>query len=863
MRTGGRGNLRIEKAGLLSQTHKDTLPESGVWDLGEIVLHPAMVLEGRVVDVRGAGIPGVRILPLEQSQGGFFLAIDGNVQGQAETGPDGSFRLDTLKPGAWRVHLKAPVHRDRVLTGEMPTGLYQGGLLWTLEDGLTLRGAVEGMPEQAPSDLWVRANIEGGGSAAEALGDAAAGMAVGASHFPVGVDGTFELRGLHPNARYRLGVIQGKDKDEFWMSQGAYLSDPLVVDSNAGTVRLQWRSASGLRMKVVDAVTRQPLADFKVMPAEWDEWEAFDEASNAPHPGGSFEVLQLARYDRKLKVEVRADGYDTHTIPDIQPVKGSVVDLGTVALQPAPRLQVLVKAAGTGLPVKGATVKVRTGQALPQFDVIDSPFDARTFSAETGEDGIAQVQFERGRDCQVGVTHKDFARLKLEGVDPLAHGAAPLVAELFAGGGFLVTVKDADGKPVAGRQVHCGNPKQGEQGNQIRVAVGGAIGGEDSLQQTTNAQGIVRFEHLNPGDYRLWLGKPAQTAEGFGVVFANFDDRVPAGASRATILEGETTEVEIVAPTLARLTGVLREDGAGLAGAVISLREEKSGGSGEMGADMALSMMMGGGPSGRTDANGAYELTGVEPGAYIATVTHPDRAMPAEYALDIVPGENTFTEDLVVAVVAGRVLDAEGHPVPGLKVRAEKKQATTTRTMVSIAIMGGDGGTMVLGSGTEGDRRPVVTDELGRFRLRGVLAGEPIVIIAAGGDYEDAKSEPLTIPIGAHREGIELVARRGGQLVVTVLNDAGEPARHVVLRAELLPEENSEEGETPPSPKSQNTTVTDERGQAKFKNLAPGKWRVSQVGTARIGLEDGETSTAQPREVEVKKGEVTEVTLEP
>ncbi|MEZ6020274.1 MAG: carboxypeptidase-like regulatory domain-containing protein [Planctomycetota bacterium] len=160
---GGRGNLRIEKAGLLSQTHKDTWPESGVWDLGEIVLHPAMVLEGRVVDVRGAGIPGVRILPLEQSQGGFFLAIDGNVQGQAETGPDGSFRLDTLKPGAWRVHLKAPVHRDRVLTGEMPTGLYQGGLLWTLEDGLTLRGAVEGMPEQAPSDLWVRANIEGGG----------------------------------------------------------------------------------------------------------------------------------------------------------------------------------------------------------------------------------------------------------------------------------------------------------------------------------------------------------------------------------------------------------------------------------------------------------------------------------------------------------------------------------------------------------------------------------------------------------------------------------------------------------------------------------------------------------------------------
>ncbi|MEZ6020276.1 MAG: hypothetical protein R3F17_09290 [Planctomycetota bacterium] len=53
--------------------------------------------------------------------------------------------------------------------------------------------------------------------------------------------------------------------------------------------------------------------------------------------------------------------------------------------------------------------------------------------------------------------------------------------------------------------------------------------------------------------------------------------------------------MEIVAPTLARLTGVLREDGAGLAGAVISLREEKSGGSGEMGADMALSMMMGAG----------------------------------------------------------------------------------------------------------------------------------------------------------------------------------------------------------------------------------------------------------------------------
>jgi protocatechuate 3,4-dioxygenase beta subunit len=203
-----------------------------------------------------------------------------------------------------------------------------------------------------------------------------------------------------------------------------------------------------------------------------------------------------------------------------------------------------------------------------------------------------------------------------------------------------------DGSPVRGATVSAQDPRwvPGDLVFDDLPAPRPCPRSEPSLETSTDAEGRFTLEPLRPGRYDV-----SATATGSA--------KSGSGRHLALHMGEELTGVEIRLSPGAVVRGrVVTPAGGPVAGAQVSSPDDRA--------------------STRTDAQGAYRLTGVSPGRRgIGAEVHEDGIVSRSFwqALEVAPGENQldFTLPPEGREVRGRVLAPDGTPVSGALLHPE------------------------------------------------------------------------------------------------------------------------------------------------------------------------------------------------
>lgn len=838
-----------------------TLALAGVAkDLGDVVMEDSAILEGRVVDSAHRGVAGAKLYRLREPSGAFF-SIGGQSGVLVATADDqGRFRVDQLPAGPWKLRIASDDHPDKQESGttEHP-GQVVARLEFVLEDGLEIAGRVTGAPAELLPKLFVRASPRPSGNGG--LGEMLDGADLfGASRkSPVAADGTFRVRGLKSGQLYRLAA---RDSESDFLGQ----SRTTPVNANAGdaNVVLPYRAEAALVFQVVDAVDGKPVEQLSVSAGAGFQIPAMDERGQPIHryPGGRVRFANFAGRPgagEKLELTVEATGYRTLTRSDIALVEGQDTELGVLRLERAPLVRVDVVDAHTNAPVAGAQVALeevqpehggvrierRVGISIggPTEDVGDSTPGGGT--ARTNEKGLASLTSRPGETVRVRVGHKGHAPWLSEPIALPSDGDHEVHVKLGPGGDVTVRVTNSRGEPVPGLAIEHRGPGTGV----------GFLMLSGAGEERTDAQGLVQFEHLMPGEHRFRVGE----SSGGTFFSANGDIRIGTAVSgdegdaswtAATVVENETAVVNLLAPERSTVVGRVTEAGRPLAGARVELVTAEGDGPGG-----ALALF-GGGPNDQTDTKGEYKVNDVKVGRYKLEITHASRAMPWSADYEVRSGENRFDVDLPVAILEGVVTGPDGKPLAGVRVQAERAPddsaggGNVQRTVMAVfATDDGDGPEVSFGGGPASPT--VQTDAEGRYKLRGVMPDVDLIVKAKAPDVQPAQSEKVRVAADQTKSHVDLRLEVGGALEATIVRPNGQPASSCMVLA-------SWEGTGGPEPRHE---FSGQKGVVKLSGLKPGRWRVhvDSFGTLPSG---NERASIPDQTIEVVAGETARARFE-
>ncbi len=849
----GSALFEVRAAGYAPFHDDDVALPSGA---AEIALDPfrlsqGALLSGRVVDAAGVPVPGARLKVLEERARGFeVLVLGAEREPDAIAGDDGSFRIDRLAVGKWKVRVASEEHPARTFEGmtERP-GQQVGGLELRLGDGATIAGRLVGAPIEEADGLFVSARAARGGDleSLASLGETRTAA--------VGADGAFELHGLLPDTDY-LVEARSQDPDSFALFGGRARSDQVRARSGERGVQLRYQEEATVAFRVLDARTREPITEYDVtygldilQPLRDDDGRALRQ-----HPDGyaRLDRLRMRTQEQRLKLAIRAAGYRDFRRDDIAVPEGDLLDLGRIFLEPVALLSVRVTDAKTGAPVVGARVSLaevqRSGTTVEHRISIGGDEDGGHVvgddpSARTDASGLARLSAPEGEERTLRVQAPGFAGYAS---DPLFFPPGEDVehaVRLGPGGSVLVRALRSDGTPLAGARVEHRAPAD---------LAGGALllSGAEMRDALSDANGELRFQNLETGTHAFRL----QEDGGPGGVFAaegsfqivGLPDAGEDDWSRIEVVEAEEGVLELVASPRGSLAGQVSEAGAPLAGASLKLVDAEKA-SGPL-AGLALPGMDSG-PRARTDGRGRYLLEDVKVGRYVLRVEHPGRHMPEELSLTVREGENRFDVDLAVTIVEGRVTGADGKPLAGLRVSAAKAEPAG-RAVRFMMIMDTDGGDTVVSGGEDLGAQRALTDEDGRYSLRGVTSGVDLVVKAGGDEVQDGSSEKVRLAPGEVRRGLDVRCEPAGSIEVQALLADGAPARFCTVRGEFQGEDRSVSPEF----------AFLESGTTTLRGLRPGPWRLTVDRQGGPGSGGGSGGTQ--RTVQVVAGETAHETVQ-
>ncbi len=217
-----------------------------------------------------------------------------------------------------------------------------------------------------------------------------------------------------------------------------------------------------------------------------------------------------------------------------------------------------------------------------------------------------------------------------------------------------------------------------------------------------------------------------------------------------------------------------------------------------------------------SDTTGEVQINNLRPGSWSLTVKIPGR-LPVRLPFTVEDGRQTDLGEQVIPhglVLAGRVVDQDGEPLPQARLRAEQP--------------GKD----------EGWELPLDVDAA--FRMQGFTEGEYTLVVNAA-DHETAR-----MPVKAGQEGLSVRVVSLGTLAVTLVGPAEESGLVEVERLDAPPAERQ--------PESQSV----ERGivKADFRHKVAGlyrvrAWRGDLFGVATVDLPLGRET---PVEVALSPG---------
>ena len=390
-------------------------------------------------------------------------------------------------------------------------------------------------------------------------------------------------------------------------------------------------------------------------------------------PEKPWEELQEGRIPPECLVEVAPEG---ETIRDVALLGTERAPAGTAAIAGRVRTE-------DGAPPGAAWVDVR-GPGGTEHRVAVLPDGAfRVEGLPTGDFGLtARCEGRPPAPAAVGALGKGEERTGIEIVLPL-------------GGTLEGRVADSSGQPVAGATVR------------VSAASGGS--GPGPVAAVSDEDGRFTLAALPLGTLAVEAAAP-----GF----------VPAARTAKT----EDARIDVVMERSLSISGVVAEEGSGRAVAGLLVWANRSTSrSGMVEIREAL-----------TDAEGRFRIGDLDAVQYdLATGRLADRGPAADFAPSKAAGVAAGREDLRILVrpglsIAGRVLDREGHPVPGGTIDAN----------------GPDGGTPVW------KREPIGPD--GAFRLRGLPEGLYTLQVQPGSGLSPARLP--RVPAGTTDLEVRVVA---------------------------------------------------------------------------------------------------------
>jgi uncharacterized GH25 family protein len=212
----------------------------------------------------------------------------------------------------------------------------------------------------------------------------------------------------------------------------------------------------------------------------------------------------------------------------------------------------------------------------------------------------------------------------------------------------------------------------------------------------------------------------------------------------------------------------------------------------------------------KTDAAGAFARAGLLPGQYVITTASPD-FLPGELTVTVRAGENRA--DVVVAlraghVIAGRVVDDRGAPLPGMKVAADRARELAPGVQLKSATSG----------------EATTTDAGGNFVLRGLDAGT-VNVDAWGAGH--VRGQAPNVTVGASDVVITLL--RHAQVRGHVRDEAGTPVAGSRVFGEAVADDR-----VPPLPGNVDDVVTDAQGAFVLERVPPGSLRIVAEGDGHL-----------------------------
>jgi len=863
-------------------------PPAGQTDVGTLVLKGAAVVSGRVVDGNGAAIVGARVSresPRQQpgepgarpgmpdfgdfefdfDQFGEFPpgdapmadadAVEGDfgppafvrdlLGGSVTTDAEGRFELLHCEPGDFSLrarHAEHPTARREALT--VAAGATLADVVVTMGPGASIRGTVVGAPDPAPKLQVLAAQVRSArptGPIETPFGDIGDVMGEAMSDFgglsersaAVAADGTFAITGLHPGRPYRVWIAQRE------ATFGPSTMCSVKVEVQPPTTNLELRFDPGVTVtfQVVDA-NRAPIERLWVTDRLRGGGGMEDLMGMMPrgdrvatYPDGRVTLASLRpKKKQTLSLKIEALSFAAFERKDITLPAEGTLDLGVIQLDPAPSLEVVVRAKDSGEPVANARVRITPADVYgPRggnpFARLGGATDAGPRAATTDAKGICRVNVAANDSFTVRVDTQDFAPY----VSPrLVAGAERVHEAMLLRGGTVVAILADAGKASA--RVRHVTPS------------------EASDSKTTGPDGKVEFTHLQPGRHRFRL---ADRAGGFdmadlaGEMGGNRPAADEPGWQFVDVVDGATAEVRFTRDPTATLRGIVRENGQPLPRARITFVQGSSADNGAESAENLGAMMaeFGGGAGGRSARagdDGAYELKNLKAGAHRVRVTASNRAMPAVFDVSLVPGENVLDLALQTAIVRGFVRDPAGAPVAGASVTAAvaappKAGADPMADAIGQMMPGVDVGAFA------GNQRSVKTGADGSFELRGVQPDTPLQVRASAKPFAASSSTTFQVAANGSQDGVEVRLLAAGKVKVTL----AESAPFTSAQARLL----AADGTVVPGVPSVVQVLSN--GTGTLSGLRAGRWRVDIL---RPGAEN-----RQSRDVDVVAGETTTV----
>jgi len=712
-----------------------------------VVLPSGVEMTGHVTDPEGAPIPGVAVVVAEASG---FLGIRSSVLAafleQSWTQTDAAGRFVTrVRPSAHEILFLGRGRSPKAVRRYDPSS--GAALDVVLERAAEIRGRVLHADGTGASDVqlfaWgTRLPIPATATTAS--------------------DGTFALEGLTPGP-YQVQLVRN----------GLPVGPPRSSEAPTSDLRIEMEPTGGLRGRVVDAQTRQPVVRFEVSVqlAQGSERGPGLGPPTGPKDAetGTFELADVPLGE--VTLAVRAEGFVTRRVEGLAvTAEGDTPEL-EIALEPGITLRGRVTSED-GEPL--ADVRVALAQ---EEEELSAESDGRGEYELTGVPaGPVELTFVRSgfRSARRHVDAGEGARVDVS----LSRGIA------------LSGVVLADGSGVAKAEVWARSSVAGaEQGNAVTdrtgrftmpglspgryaVSARGPDGGEAEVEDVdVERAGVLRLA-LRRAPTAVLVGRvvglPESEDEQLVFVQAHGEqgsesarvdaagafrmEKVPAGhvrvqatavslggsaqSSRVNEIDlapGSESEVVLEFSDDIVVSGTVTRDGLPAVGAVVSFRA----GPGRVWAP--------------ADGSGRYTVVGLEPGLYQVDVAGPELSFETEYQ---VTTSAQLDIDASGAAVAGSVTDATtGAPIAGAEVSLWRVDAPESRP--SSTLHTGAAGTFVAKAIREGHYRLLASkDGYGQDVLEVDLRrGLPSEVA-----FELAPAEGLTVEVVDARDGRPLDA---------------------------------------------------------------------------------------------------------